>query len=66
MRNYDDFKPIDLDMSHNYVKAINIVAEDLNSELKNSSTLISGAAQRDKIIFFENQRNILGRNFIVK
>lgn len=34
--------------------------------LKNSSTLISGTAQRDKIIFFENQRNILGRNFIVK
>lgn len=34
--------------------------------LKNSSTLISGAAQRDKIIFFENQRDILEQNFIVK
>lgn len=34
--------------------------------LKKSSTLISGAAQRDKILFFEKQRNVLGKNFIVK
>ncbi|MDR2920707.1 MAG: hypothetical protein LBV72_15270 [Tannerella sp.] len=34
--------------------------------LKKSSTLISGAAQRDKILFFEKQRNVLDENFIIK
>lgn len=34
--------------------------------LKNSSTLISDAAQRDKIIFFEKQRNTLDKKFIIK
>jgi len=33
--------------------------------LKKSSSLISGAAQRDKIIFFEKQRKILDKYFIL-
>jgi hypothetical protein len=32
MRDYNEFKPIDLYMSHNYIKAISLAAEDPNSE----------------------------------
>jgi hypothetical protein len=32
IRDYNEFKPIDLNMSHNYVKAINMAAEDPHSE----------------------------------
>ncbi len=34
--------------------------------LKKSSNLISGTAQRDKILFFENQRKILDKHFILE
>jgi hypothetical protein len=32
VRDYNEFKPIDLNMGHNYIKAITLAAEDPNSE----------------------------------
>lgn len=41
IRDYNEFKPIDLNMSHNYIKAINTAADEPNSEIGIAANMLT-------------------------